>query len=534
MTVVGTAPLRVSLLPGSTFDVQTPDGRARLLSALRPYVHDFSQEEHEAYNFLRDTLMHIARGEATVSEAEASIAPLHHFLSEVSAASAVNLDVTVIPDVPDPEPAAVPVSVSLETEGIHDTPAVVPQRDEQTQTVVPQAVFKGRRGPDIVVPTVDNAPQQVESVPIPEDRAPVQESVVVTETEKAPVVDAVVTAAPLENGSTISTTPLKETIEHINDELNAFAHGTAFKWLSDPKTGYRDYLNELLELRGVLSSPEALSHEKDVLEMRVKNLQIMAETVRKNVTGNDNGSAVTVADTPALVPEAQTPEVNEQKEETVTVSVSEVVPEVLPPEERSDERDGAQVTISPALEPLNIEPQKEMPVVAQAVMDADEAVPPPPMPPLPPEPEVRVEETAIAPAAVDETHGPLLSENEPESALMEKVAVPDSPLLDPLHTRPIDTGLNDLLTRWLGSTGFFGFGDSGVKHPDWLKMKDVLVDDVLHGDGFIPPGLRQEIFDNLAQNIKAWRDAYSLYPIDGESVEHYIRRVVDASLPKER
>ena len=92
--------------------------------------------------------------------------------------------------------------------------------------------------------------------------------------------------------------------------------------------------------------------------------------------------------------------------------------------------------------------------------------------------------------------------------------------------------MNELLTRWLGTTGFLGFGESGTKHPDWLKMHDLNVEDVLHGDGVVPPGLKPELFDNLGQNIRGWRDAYALHPLEAEKVEHYLRRVVDVSIPK--
>ena len=503
--------------PSDLFDVSTPVSRARLLASLKQHAPEFSPEEHELYDAFRDALVRIARGEDVADKVETYKAAFQHFLA---------VDDVTLP--------ATPTMVMREPNTLHAVPAEAepvespvaeavraPEEQEAKEfTPTPIAPLRARisavrRGPDVTVsPTPVAVPHDVGSnaevvpnVRAPHVPEPIPEPTPVSEVVEESVPEAPTIVAPVTpDASPVpeSREGLREEIEEINDALNGFAHGTAFKWLSDEKTGYRAYLNELLELRGLLSGPMAAAPDTEGLRARVKGLQVLADAVRKNV-------GIEVAPQPEPIFTEPAPETPQHNEEVVST----------PPLSQSTQR----VSISPGLAPLNIEPTRPQgDVVASApevVAQAAQTIPEEQAPQLVPDAPV---ETAVP--------EPLLKEGEPESALIDKVEAPDSPLLDPLHSRAIDAGLNELLTRWLGSTGFFGFGDSGVKHPDWLKMKDVQVDDALNGDGFVPEGLRQEIFENLGQNIRAWRDTFALQPLMGEQVEHYIRRVVEASLPK--
>ncbi len=548
MVAVGTVEMPDAMeKSGASFDVATPESRARLLAMLRTHREEFTLEERQRYNQIRDIVMRVARGEKP-PDVEVHMAALGHYLEEKE----------LVPDgapvvETEPEkvaPSVVPEAVVMPAIETPPLPAQV-QAESMTMPVsTPSGIARGRRGPDItafiaslhIPPAPVVPPSSGEStVEVPVSSSP--EAPVVSLREHAPQPTAI------EKEHSLAS--LKADIEEVNDDLNTFAHGTAFKWLSDEKTGYRAYLNELLELRALLSSPNIPETEFSKIQERLAGLHTMAETVRKNVGIVSSVPTILVMPKTEPVPEPIAP---------VAPMPPVVTTEApMPPSPRENgEVQRERITISEPPkpftieahtttdEPLNIEPRK---IPLQSMVDTPYPVPPAESMRETPEPtptKAEVSEVPIltedgvvevpATLVAEEEGMPqnLLAPNEPESALMDKIAVPESHFLDPLHAGAIDSGLNDLLVRWLGPTGFLGMGKSGVSHPDWEAMKDVLVEEALNPNGFLPEGLSGEVFDNLGQNIRSWRQSFGLIPDDGELVEHYLRRVVVASLPVQK
>ncbi len=472
------------------FDVTLPLGRAKLLAVLKNKAELFSTAERSAYDALRDELVRVARGEGSLRKVEEHVQVLAHFVSE--------------------KKDDAPVARSVEEK--KEEPVVAEKQEENVEVPVPQAVEKAPitlyapappapqgymrhvRGPDISkrevsapvsVPPSVSAPVDLPVTPVVSEPVSVSQQEVATESKVEDV-----------------SVSLRDEVETINESLIELGHGRAFQWLNDPKTGYREYMTELLSIRDALMTPAA-AKDQGVLRARISALKEMAAAVRVQVGGDVVSAAPTSAASPWGAAETPTVEnVVTEKPLTPTESIIETSvpqPAVTAPE-------------------IAVVPEPE------AVLPPPPAAVPPVVPPIPPSP------SKVSPWGVQEL-GEVPAKPAEEAPLPPVVEQP--PVVgesDPLHAREIDAGLTDLLTRWLGTTGFLGFGDSGLKHPEWLIMKTLMVEDVLVDDGTLPNGLRAETYRNLRENIKAWRSAYSLAIDDRELVEHFIRRVVQAGM----
>lgn len=442
-----------------SFDVSTPEARARLLVALKSHAREFTEAEHHSYNAFRDALLRVARGEGSPDLLDSYKETFGRLLNTASS----NIDA--------PRVAVEPV---IEKKEVVPQPVVEKKNEAPTENAAPTVApmpFRGRRGPDVVPPGAEATPTALAPLDVSKEdvKVPAKEEIVAQESVTKEVQTTGVPQSPeTKEVQKNDVRSLRGRIEKINDGLNEFAHGAAFKWLSDASTGYRSYLNELLELRGLLGEASELpENDAAAISARIDALREMANTVRRKVGGEEIHS-----------------------NDTVVEAVSEAAKAVVPAPVAKETKD-----------------EEVVPWGAPGASDAVRSV-------------AQASEIASKQSAAPEVSVQSLSSDMHMSGS------------DDLSTPVIDSGLNDLLTRWLGTTGFLGFGDGGVKHPDWAKMKDLLVEDVLHGDGVVPPGLKPELFENLGKNIIGWRDAYALYPLDSENVEHYIRRVVEISVSK--
>ncbi len=519
---LGTMPSSEAL---ESFVVSTPGGRARLLSRIQEGKDSFSPEQHTAYNALRDGIVKLARGEGTAKDLQVHARVLGVFLRTEEASE----------EVVDAKPFVAPVheEVVVSTPSLEES-AVKPKEEPTVSSVIEQVLkadttspvvdttvvmAKGRRGPDVASPaetpvvTLEmKEEKKVESVP--ENRAP---------KEKEVVFDVM---AGIED-PLVRVEALGGMVTQINDRLNAFAHGKAFQWLSNPEVGYKEYMNELIAIRALLSAPDITEADFISLNERITHLKEMADAVQKAVGGGSSTPEAKVADakeeapsawskTPAVVLEdvASAPSLavapgEKQNVEGVTpvVDDSSHVEMVAPEAPLSHET--AQVAEEEKSVPLNVSEGEHNPAEVDIPV-AEESV---------------VAETSPLGEATEVPADTQM----PEAEIVTETSQESSRLFSP----EVTTGLNNLLTQWLGSTGFLGFGDSGLKHPDWLLMKDLRADDIHVEDGIIPKGLRPETFTNLGENIRAWSTKYGLFiQSPEETVEHFLRRVVDASIAR--
>lgn len=96
---------------------------------------------------------------------------------------------------------------------------------------------------------------------------------------------------------------------------------------------------------------------------------------------------------------------------------------------------------------------------------------------------------------------------------------------DPLFTKEVDNGLNQLLVEWVlfKKSGFFGTGPKGVEHPLFKKLAGLQIPLLLAGRF---EGATQEIKQSITDYMNGWRYEQGIIYNQGETFEHYLRRVI--------
>ncbi len=466
------------------FDIKNAADRARMFVTLQKASASFNDVERAAYNTLRDELMQLARGGGTPAHVDAQLKTLAHFLVPVAALPATQP--ASAPTTPD-APAPVVVSKKIEVQSV----------DPARSSVDAVVSAPRKRGPDFGAPVAAS----VTSAPVPVPQA--EPVVAVSETSAGTGVDTAIQA-------------LRTRLEKTNDELIAFGRGRAFQWLNDTTTGYREYVKELLEIRAALASITA-GIDIPALEQRLEGLKKQAESVRM-VVGKDSHVPKPETTPPSAAASVPPPAVLKAR---VSILTKPVVEAAVPPPPPVDVSAPTNYGTSKHVDaPLDIVINKQ----------SNEAVTTPsiPRPDAVPSAPVAVPR---APASGVVTAGSILTEKQKNVGDANAAVLRESTPIDPLLAPEVTKGLNDLLTRWLGTTGFLGIGgQSGTQHPDWIAVRHIMIEDLLHNDGTIPKEIRPETFNNVGENLRAWRDAYKLLPIERELVEHFVRRVVMAGM----
>ena len=96
---------------------------------------------------------------------------------------------------------------------------------------------------------------------------------------------------------------------------------------------------------------------------------------------------------------------------------------------------------------------------------------------------------------------------------------------DPLMTREIDDGLEQLLSDWslFKKSGLFGTGPHGHEHPLFKKIAGLPIPLLLAGRF---EGSTQEIKQSITDYMNGWRYEQGIIYEQGELFEHYLRRVI--------
>ncbi len=115
--------------------------------------------------------------------------------------------------------------------------------------------------------------------------------------------------------------------------------------------------------------------------------------------------------------------------------------------------------------------------------------------------------------------------------LASSLATSDS--ADPLKTREVDDGLNQLLSDWslFKKSGLFGTGPKGREHPLFKKLADLQIPLLLAGRF---EGSTQEIKQSITDYMNGWRYEQGIIYEQGETFEHYLRRVIKQILDLQR
>jgi hypothetical protein len=203
---------------------------------------------------------------------------------------------------------------------------------------------------------------------------------------------------------------------------------------------------------------------------------------------------------------------------------------VMPP------RDVAPV-VAPAPSPLPVRPlaapapqEADLPTrlpVAPAPIAAPAPTPVPPVPrPVAPAPVANTTEESSgfgnAPSANSlATGGRSLTPTD----LTDPASLSTSEKGDPLYTREVDDGLDQLLSDWslFKKSGLFGTGPKGREHPLYKKISDLQVPLLLAGRF---EGATQEIRQSITDYMNGWRYEQGIIYQPGETFEKYLRRVI--------
>jgi hypothetical protein len=109
----------------------------------------------------------------------------------------------------------------------------------------------------------------------------------------------------------------------------------------------------------------------------------------------------------------------------------------------------------------------------------------------------------------------------PEASSIETSSVSG----DPLFTKEVDDGLQQLLSDWglFKKSGLFGTGPKGREHPLFKKIAALQIPLLLAGRF---EGATQEIKQSITDYMNGWRYEQGIVYLQGETFEHYLRRVI--------
>lgn len=96
---------------------------------------------------------------------------------------------------------------------------------------------------------------------------------------------------------------------------------------------------------------------------------------------------------------------------------------------------------------------------------------------------------------------------------------------NPLYTKDVDAGLDQLLSEWaiFKKSGLFGTGPKGREHPLYIKIAPMQVPLILSGRF---EGSSQEIKQSITDYMNGWRYEQGIIYEANETFDQYLRRVI--------
>ncbi len=96
---------------------------------------------------------------------------------------------------------------------------------------------------------------------------------------------------------------------------------------------------------------------------------------------------------------------------------------------------------------------------------------------------------------------------------------------NPLYTKDVDLGLDQLLGEWsiFKKSGLFGTGPKGREHPLYVKINGMHLPLILAGRF---EGSTQEIKQSITDYMNGWRYEQGIVYDQGETLDQYLRRVI--------
>lgn len=125
--------------------------------------------------------------------------------------------------------------------------------------------------------------------------------------------------------------------------------------------------------------------------------------------------------------------------------------------------------------------------------------------------------------SVTEQAAPLRSLSELKTA--DEVSAIEAMQNNPLYTKDVDAGLEQLLGEWsiFKKSGLFGTGPKGREHPLYVKINAMHLPLILAGRF---EGSTQEIKQSITDYMNGWRYEQGIVYDQGETLDQYLRRVI--------
>lgn len=356
-----------------------------------------------------------------------------------------------------------------------------------------------------ITPTRPAAPPAPAATPAP-SAAP---AVVVA----APTPAAPSPAAPAPTPTPTPSTDTKavlDRIKMIKAEVNS-RFGNPVNLVDINNAVGREYMSALLEAMKQVStdSPIMIAESMERLETVYAQIQkIEPDQVASTPTPATSPAPAPSMPTQAapVTPIAPTPT------PVVPVPAAPVTPEPSAPVSEWSAPEPSPAVPDPAanrieVRPIvNVNPVTATPVTPAAAPQATPAVPMSPVAPL--------ASVAASPAL----HSP---DELPDAASLKTASVAG----DPLFTKEVDDGLDQLLSEWslFKKSGLFGTGPKGREHPLFKKLAPLQIPLVLAGRF---EGSTQEIKQSITDYMNGWRYEQGIIYEKGETFEKYLRRVI--------
>jgi hypothetical protein len=395
--------------------------------------------------------------------------------------------------------------------------------------------------PSVSIPVVPTPPAPVYAAPAPVTPQPVPPApapVSVPPVQPVPSAPAAVQPSSSQYPTSQSEAAYLERIRQIKTAVNSKV-GNPVNLVDINNAVGREYMNALLDAMKKLGSG-AISE----MEPAMARLETAFSAVEVAIKEHEGKSSVPVA---ASAPVQSSEPAPAASSPVASVPVSEVVPPTSP-----------VPPVPPIPQPLVVEQQPEpvleREVPSRPVVSESDTVPgsnriPLREVPLPSrtteEPVVQTQADVVKPepASADDS-GPSGCESAPTPAIptpppslaTEKKLLSPNDLKDasqvetgqsgdPLFTKEVDDGLEQLLADWslFKKSGLFGTGPKGREHPLYKKISGLQVPLLLAGRF---DGANQEIRQSITDYMNGWRYEQGIIYQPGETFERYLRRVI--------
>ncbi|MCD5381208.1 MAG: hypothetical protein LR008_01380 [Candidatus Pacebacteria bacterium] len=558
------------------FDLDSQNGVMRLLASVRA-----SEITTEQKNELRDLVFLYVNGGKDESVRITLEQKITAYAIKLSATPEVETDATAAPHpvfgTSRPAPSFSPTadSIAAVAEIDKSTPEQISVTEAAAVKIVepelePVPEIQPVSEPEIVAP-----PPPSVSMPAPEsvvaptpDVVPVPEPAVAPESVTPPVAE-VVTASPSPEVSHDSAQNLKRIKEiksivndkignpvnlvDINNEVGREYMGALLDAMKKLNTGtstlsaMKRLEDSFLQVQNTIEehsknqSPAPIAENKVVEQAEVSKPKIKVEIPVKQEP---------VAE-PMPIPAAPEPVIEAPVKQEPTVEVpspAAAVPEVIVETPVVPDPEPEAVVETP-LEPVHVPELKtqavETPVPAPAPnnLPVAEPVAAPIIEKTEPAPEAETEVESSWCAATDTPDSVEASDDKDRQVKVASLAeaeiklntldkLPTASSLDtstvegdPLFTKEVDSGLNQLLMEWslFKKSGLFSTGPKGSEHPLYKKISELQIPLLLAGRF---EGATQEIKQSITDYMNGWRYEQGIIYVQGENFDHYLRRVI--------